>query len=169
MSREGTSMRKYLAFTVMLVSLGAYSQTPLSTVDDAHAQTGTQTPVPAFGQDTGGQTETVVPASTSDSSNSSGTEMITNPPLSSLEEPMAFTTETERSNYVSGGIEFLSAYDSSIGATSAGHSISDNSYSVHPVLSWRHSTSRVLWNLAYAPGFTFYQHNSSLNQSDQSV
>jgi hypothetical protein len=27
----------------------------------------------------------------------------------------------------------------------------------------------VLWNLGYAPGFTFYQHNSSLNQSDQSV
>jgi hypothetical protein len=164
-------MHKYLAFTVMLVSLGAYSQTPPSTVDDAHAQTDAPRPVPAFGQDTGGQTETVVPGSTSDSSNSSGTKMITNPPLGSLEEPepMAFTGETERKNYVSGGIEFLSAYDSSIGTTSAGHSVSDNSYSVRPFLSWRHSTPRVHWNLAYAPGFTFYQHNSSLNQSDQSV
>src|SRR5262249_40619124 len=144
-------------------------QTQLSTIDDANVEGTTQAPVPAFGTEAPGQREVLAPDTPQGIVDSSGMEMVTHPPLSTLDYSMAFTTETERSNYLSGGLNFSGAYDSGVATTSAGHSTSDNSYSVRPALSWRQSTSRVLWSLSYTPGFTFYQHNSSLNQSDQAA
>ena len=42
-------------------------------------------------------------------------------------------------------------------------------YSVFPTLALNETTTRLHWTLTYAPGFTFYQHTSSLNQADQNA
>ena len=38
-----------------------------------------------------------------------------------------------------------------------------------PTLAVNETTTRLHWTLTYAPGFTFYQHTSSLNQADQNA
>ena len=70
---------------------------------------------------------------------------------------------------MSGGLRVVSTYDDNIASGLSNRRISDDSYSLMPTFSWRQSSSRVLWNLAYAPGFTFYHHNSALNQYTQNL
>ena len=47
--------------------------------------------------------------------------------------------------------------------------MSDVSYSIWPTLALDKTTTRLHWTLSYAPGFTFYQHTSSLNRADQNA
>ena len=47
--------------------------------------------------------------------------------------------------------------------------MSDESYSVFPTLALNETTTRLHFTLTYAPGFTFYQHTSSLNQANQNA
>jgi hypothetical protein len=109
-------------------------------------------------------------------------EMQVHPPTSDLEDQMLvppsvstggvsleFASETPRSNYVSGGLRVVSTYDDNIASGLSSRRISDDSYALMPTFAWRQSSSRVLWNLAYAPGFTFYHHNSGLNQSSHNL
>src|SRR5579872_606135 len=51
----------------------------------------------------------------------------------------------------------------------AGHPISDVSYSVAPMIALDETTPRVHSVLTYAPGFTFYQRNSGLNEADHNA
>jgi hypothetical protein len=95
--------------------------------------------------------------------------MLVPAPVSTAGYSMEFTSETPRSNYVSGGLTFMSTYNDNIGGGFEGRRISDDGYSFMPTFAWRQSSSRVLWNLAYAPGFTFYHHNSGLNQYTQNL
>ncbi|HTY84367.1 MAG TPA: hypothetical protein VMB19_09110 [Silvibacterium sp.] len=94
--------------------------------------------------------------------------MLTPPPVSG----QAFDTEAtseERSNFWRGGINFTSAYsDNALGDVN-GHPESDVSYSVMPMLGWDKTTTRLHWLLNYAPGFTFYQHESSRDEADQNA
>jgi len=81
---------------------------------------------------------------------------------------MALTSE-ERSNYLRGGLSFTSAYtDNALGAIN-GHPVSDISYSVAPMIALDETTSRLHCVLSYAPGFTFYERNSSSNEADQNA
>jgi hypothetical protein len=96
-------------------------------------------------------------------SNLESDEMELPAPVSTAGYSMEFASETPRTNYLSGGLTFISSYSDNIGGGSTSR-ISDQSYSAMPTFAWRQSSSRVLWNLAYAPGFTFYQHHSGLNQ-----
>jgi len=50
-----------------------------------------------------------------------------------------------------------------------GHAVSDVSYSVFPTLALDETTSRAHAVLNYAPGFTFYQRESSLNAANQNA
>jgi hypothetical protein len=78
-------------------------------------------------------------------------------------------TSEERSNYLRGGLAFTSAYtDNALGSVS-GQPVSDVSYSVAPFIELDESTPRLHVITTYAPGFTFYQKNSSRNESDQNA
>jgi hypothetical protein len=81
---------------------------------------------------------------------------------------MGFTSET-RSNYLRGGLMFTTAYDSDATTGTNGQPISDVSYSIFPTISLDQTRSRLHWVFNYAPGFTFYQKTSSLNQADQNL
>ena len=51
----------------------------------------------------------------------------------------------------------------------ADHPISDVSYSVAPMIAVDETTPRLHYLLTYAPGFTFYQRNSGLNEADHNA
>jgi hypothetical protein len=79
---------------------------------------------------------------------------------------MGFTSET-RANYLRGGMVFTSAYDSQVTTGANGQPVSDESYSIWPTISLDETRSRLNWTLSYSPGYTFYQHTSSLNAASQ--
>jgi len=105
--------------------------------------------------------EIAAPQSTSD-------QMLTPPPVSGQSFPISTTSE-ERSNYLRGGLAFTSAYtDNAVGSV-AGHPVSDVSYSVAPFIALDETTPRLHIVSTYAPGFTFYQRESGLNEQDQNA
>lgn len=102
--------------------------------------------------------------------NTSNTEdrMIT-PPVVSGESYPAAPESQERSNYLRGGVVFTTAYSDNVLGSATGSPVSDESYSVWPTVALDQTTSRLHWGLNYAPGFTFYQHTSSRNETDQNA
>jgi hypothetical protein len=92
--------------------------------------------------------------------------MGTPPPVSGADYSTAFASETQ-SNILRAGLTLSTAYSNNVqgGETPA----SDVSYSLWPTFALDATTTRLHWVLNYSPGFTFYQHTSSLNQSDQNV
>jgi hypothetical protein len=108
------------------------------------------------------------PGQTTTAQNDTDVRMQTPPPVSGQTYPTAFASE-ERSNYLRGGVAFTSAYfDNAIGPVN-GYPVSDVSYSVAPTLALDETTSRLQSVLTYAPGFTFYQRESSRNEADQNA
>jgi hypothetical protein len=102
------------------------------------------------------------------STNDDAGRMQTPPPVSGQAYPTSVTSG-ERSNYLRGGFAFTSAYtDNAVGSVN-GHPVSDVSYSVAPFLTLDETTPRLHLGLTYAPGFTFYQRESSLNEEDQNA
>jgi hypothetical protein len=97
-----------------------------------------------------------------------GGAMVTPAPVSGEGYSMGFTSET-RSNYLRGGLMFSTAYDTDATTGANGQPISDVSYSIFPTISLDQTRSRLHWVFSYAPGFTFYQKTSSLNQADQNL
>ncbi len=94
--------------------------------------------------------------------------MLTPPPVSGQSYPTSIASG-ERSNYLRGGLAFTTAYtDNAVGAVN-GAPVSDVSYSVWPTIALDETTPRSHLVLTYAPGFTFYQRESSLNQADQNA
>lgn len=88
------------------------------------------------------------------------------PPVSGQAYATTFTGETE-SNYLSGGVTFTGAYSSNVAWGST--PVSDMSYSIWPTIALDKKTYRTHFMFDYAPGFTFYQHTTSLNQANQNV
>jgi hypothetical protein len=103
----------------------------------------------------------VGPESTSD-------QMQTPPPVSGQSYPTA-PTSAERSNYLRGGVAFTSAYTDNASGSVNGHPVSDVSYSIWPTLALDETTPRLHIVSTYAPGFTFYQRESALNEADQNA
>ena len=102
------------------------------------------------------------------STNEDADRMQTPPPVSGQSYPTSFTSG-ERSNYLRGGLAFTSAYtDNAVGPVN-GVPVSDVSYSVAPFLTLDETTPRLRLGLTYAPGFTFYQRESNLNEADQNA
>ncbi len=99
----------------------------------------------------------------------SGDRMMTPPPVSGQTYPVSLSSE-DRSNYLRGGLSFIGAYsDNVLGTVVNGHPVSDESYSIAPMIALDKSTPRLHLLLSYAPGFTFYQHTSSRNQADHNA
>ncbi len=113
-----------------------------------------------------------VPAVTgpvSDASANDDTDRMLTPPLVSGQSYPTAPTSEERSNYLRGGLAFTSAYtDNAVGSVN-GHPVSDVSYSVAPLVALDETTPRLHLVLTYAPGFTFYQRESGLNEADQNA
>jgi hypothetical protein len=89
------------------------------------------------------------------------------PPVSVESYSTTFTSEG-RSNYLRYGMSFSTAYMDHV----QGYGVlggSDESYSIAPVISIDTKTSRLQLLATYAPGFTFYQHTSALNESDHNA
>jgi hypothetical protein len=93
--------------------------------------------------------------------------MATPSPVNVEGPSLAFVAEQEHTNYLRGGLSLSSAYDDGL-LTSTG-AASDISYSVQPSVAIEETGARLHWSLFYSPGFTFYQRNTSLNQSDHDL
>ena len=94
--------------------------------------------------------------------------MQTPPPVTGLSSPTIFRLEG-RENYLRYGVAFTSAYTDNALASSSGKPVSDVNYSIAPLIAIHEVTSRLDWDATYAPGFTFYQRTSALNESDQNA
>src|SRR3974377_1215370 len=95
--------------------------------------------------------------------------MITPPPVSGQTYPIALSSE-ERSNYLRVGLFFTGAYtDNVLGSTASGPSISDQIFSVGPMIALDETAPRMHSLLSYSPAFTFYQHTSSRNEGDHNA
>jgi hypothetical protein len=92
--------------------------------------------------------------------------MVTPSPVNVEGVSPAFVAEQEHTNYLRGGLTVSTAYDDSLSRIAAP---SDVSYSVRPSIAIKESGTRLLWNLFYSPGYTFYQQNTTLNQSDHDL
>jgi hypothetical protein len=98
----------------------------------------------------------------------SSDQMLTPPPVSGQAFPTSTASE-ERSNYLRGGLAFTSAYTDNVVGSLNGHPLSDISYSVAPFITLDETTTRLHVVSSYAPGFTFYQRESALNETDQNA
>jgi hypothetical protein len=131
-------MRRFLVTLIALSSLSL-----------AWSQNG---PAPAYGPD----------GSTSD-------DEVTLPAILSGDSASAlFSAEGERSNYLSGGVSFATAYDDNMLST-ANAPTGDASFAVAPFISINETRSRLNWQADYAPGFTFYRRLSERNQADHNL
>jgi len=92
--------------------------------------------------------------------------MRTPPPVSGAAYSTAFASETQ-SNNLRAGLTVGTAYSNNVqGGTKP---VGDVSYSIWPTIALDATTTRLRWDLSYAPGFTFYQNTSSLNQGNQNL
>jgi hypothetical protein len=131
----------------------------LAQTDNAPAQP----PAPAMG---GGESNAAVPEAYNP--DSSGDRMMTPPPVSGQTYPITLGSQ-ERSNLLLGGLSFTTAYTDNALAGLTAHPVSDISYSVFPTVALDETTSRAHFDVAYAPGYTFYNHNSALNSANQNA
>ncbi len=91
------------------------------------------------------------------------------PPPVSGQSYSTSTISEDRSNYIRGAMTFTGAYTDNASGNVAGRSVSDASYSVAPSISLDEKTSRMHAIFTYAPGFTFYQRESGLNEADHNA
>lgn len=94
--------------------------------------------------------------------------MIVPPAVSGIAYPVLPASQ-ERSNYLRGGLAFMTAYTDNALEGLSGKPLSDVSYSVAPFVSMDQTTTREHLVLTYAPGYTFYQRFNNLNMADQNV
>jgi len=95
-----------------------------------------------------------------------GTALLTPPPVNGTAYSTDFASETQ-SNILRTGLTLSTAYSNNVQGTT--NPVSDVSYSIWPTIALDATTTRLHWDLDYAPGFTFYQHTSSLNQGNQNL
>lgn len=81
---------------------------------------------------------------------------------------VAFTSEMERSNYLRGGASASFAYNTNVIDT-VGNPIGDELYTISPFVDLDITRTRLRLSTIYSPGFTFYQHLTDRNQSNQSL
>ena len=94
--------------------------------------------------------------------------MLTPPPVSGQAYPVALDAD-EHTNALRYGFIFSPAYSDNVLGLTTGHPVSDMSYSLWPTIGLDAATNRLHWDVAYAPGFTFYQRTSSRNEADQNA
>ena len=97
------------------------------------------------------------------------TEVLTPPlPVNSVQMPLMFSSDGERSNYLSGGIQVGSGYDDNALVTPTNH-VSNLSVLILPSIEIRQNRERWSLDLAYSPGITINQDLSERNQFAHSL
>ncbi|HWZ81743.1 MAG TPA: hypothetical protein VNW47_03915 [Terriglobales bacterium] len=81
---------------------------------------------------------------------------------------VALGSETERSNYIRGGLNVGATYDDNTFLTTQDE-VGNTTYSVFPNISLEQVRSRVTWKLGYAAGLTVNQRLSSRNQGSHDL
>ena len=94
--------------------------------------------------------------------------MLVPPPLSGQSYPSLVGAE-ERSNYMSFGLSVDAAYDDNVLTGQVTKPISDTTYTFAPTFLYDRSDARQKETFIYSPGFTIFQHTSSLNAIDQNA
>jgi hypothetical protein len=94
--------------------------------------------------------------------------MFTPPPVSGEAYPSEGVGET-RSNYISAGVSFNSAYTDNAFVDSGGHQTGDLSYSIWPTITLDKTSTRLHSSFTYSPGFTFFERQSSSNQANHNT
>jgi len=94
--------------------------------------------------------------------------MVAPPILTGAASPLAFTSETERSNYLRGGATASFAYNTNV-INGTGSPVGDELYTISPFIDLDITRTRLRFSTIYSPGFTFYQHLTDRNQSNQSL
>lgn len=89
-------------------------------------------------------------------------------PVSALQMPLRFTSETERTNFVMGSLQFGVGYDDNVLGTPSGQ-IGDVSYLILPSIDVSQTRERWNWDFGYRPGFTMNQRVTELNQATQAL
>jgi hypothetical protein len=94
--------------------------------------------------------------------------MLTPPPVSVEGYPNTVGSQ-ERSNYLTAGLHFSTAYNDNVLPAGSITPVSDFIFTILPTIALDKTTSRQHLALTYSPGFTFYQHTSALNAADQNA
>jgi len=74
-----------------------------------------------------------------------------------------------RSNTLSGGIVFTTAYNDNLLTNETSKPVGAESYAISPTIRLEQSTSRTHGSLQYNPGFTFYEPVTALNSVTQNA
>jgi hypothetical protein len=74
-----------------------------------------------------------------------------------------------RSNYLSGGLIYTTAYDDNIFAGGDAGEVGNTSFAIVPVIGISRTTPRTTSTLNYGAGFTFYHPTTSLNSVNQNA
>jgi hypothetical protein len=97
------------------------------------------------------------------------TEVLTPPmPVNSVQMPLTFSSDGERSNILSGGIQVGGGYNDNALVTPTDH-ISNVSVAIVPSIEIRQNRERWSLDLAYTPGITINQNLSEQNQFAHSL
>lgn len=81
---------------------------------------------------------------------------------------LAFVSEMERSNYLSGGINVGAGYDDNAFLVPSAQ-VGTTTFSVFPNIAIEQSTSRMLWSLGYLGGLTMNERLSNRNQGSHDL
>jgi hypothetical protein len=81
---------------------------------------------------------------------------------------LILTTEMERSNYLSGGVNVSEGYSDNALLTQTNQE-GNTTFAVYPSIAVAQSTSRVRWSLGYAAGLTVNQQLTNQNQGAQNL
>jgi hypothetical protein len=95
-------------------------------------------------------------------------QMLTPPPVSSEGYPTIVGSQM-RSNYLAAGLVFNTAYSDNVLVGNSVTPVGDFIYTILPTIALNKTTPRQNLSLTYSPGFTFYQHTSSLNAANQNA
>ena len=88
--------------------------------------------------------------------------------LSGAGSSLEFTSEMERSNYLRGGASASFAYSDNV-LNTVGNPVSDETYTIGPFIELDLTRTRFRLNTTYSPSFTFYQHLTDRNQTNQGL
>lgn len=94
------------------------------------------------------------------------TRMLTPPPVSGQTYPTIVGSEA-RSNYLGAGVVLTTAYNDNVLAGGSNPPVHDVIYSIWPTIQLEQTTLRQHRTFTFRPGFTIYQHTSTLNGADQ--
>jgi hypothetical protein len=94
--------------------------------------------------------------------------MLLSPEVSGSFYPSSVASQA-RSNFLSGGVLFTTAYYDNLLTGETAKPVNAESYSIFPTIRLDQTTSRTHGSLAYSPGFSFYEPVTALNQVNQNA